>query len=164
MDLAEPWTFAFLHLVIPQSLASSSVSFLNMKVPVAVWLLGVLIIGSLLFAAVVVLVFLDSRRRGPTWKDYRTDKFHDMVWRWGCGATPSEVDGLSCFCPDVDTQLVYSEESDRTWFECETCHKRFGPLPGDRLHVFSEVTRQIHRKLRTGLWVPELRRRLGQNS
>lgn len=152
-------TWSFLKL-----LSRHLVSLANSKVTIPIWLLGVLVIGSLLFVAVVVLVLLDSRRARLTWKDYRTDTFHDMVWRWGYGSTPSEVEGLCCFCPHDDTQLVYSEEYDRTSFVCETCHKRFGPVPGDRFHVLSMVTRQIHRKLRTGGWVLELRRRSGQSS
>jgi hypothetical protein len=87
-----------------------------------------------------------------------------MVWRWRYSEVGSGLDSLWCFCPNDETQLVYVEDYDRVWFECETCRKRFGPLSGDKDHVLSMVKRQIDRKIRTGEWTAELRRKLGASS
>jgi len=87
-----------------------------------------------------------------------------MVWRWCYSETGHRVESLWCFCPHDDTTLVHREEYDRVSFECETCHRRFGPLPGDRIQAISMIIRQIDRKLRTGEWIAEFRRGLGTNS
>lgn len=110
-----------------------------------------------LLAAVTVIRFVrplfrrGKRERGVS--DYRTDRFFGLVWRWtyGFGGQPQ---GIWCFCPDCDTQLVYTQDRfpDRIWLTCEYCNRRLYEADGTRDYVVSQVYRQIDRKIRNGSW------------
>ncbi len=99
-----------------------------------------------------MLELFGLRRKTPSWKDYKEDRFYGMLWRWSYWGR--EVIDLWCFCPVCDTVLVYGEDRHvgTTTFSCETCNRLTGQEAGDKDYVFAKVKRQIDRKIRTGEW------------
>jgi len=99
---------------------------------------------------------------GPSAKDYTTDNFFGVLWRWSYLYS----DDLAGFCPNCQTRLVIRREygygdGDKTSFYCETCNKNRATLDGDRQFAFGTVWRQIERKINTGKWkeVVEMKKR-----
>ena len=82
---------------------------------------------------------------------------YGLKWRWNW--LGEQVQGLWCFCPRCDAQLVYDDNSchsvvrdPETLFICEHCsHQVVGRIPGgNRAYALSAVEREIDRRIRVG--------------
>ena len=121
-------------------------------VTVGRWLLFLLSVGCV--PVVIALFRWLARFRGPSYKDYREDKFFGVVWRWHYSF--GEPAGLWCYCPHCDTALVYTDayQPNRVWFTCELCGQRQHEVTGgDKDYALSRIYRQIDRKLRNKEWL-----------
>lgn len=111
-------------------------------------------LALLLLAAAVLMIVLARPLLGwlMPWRRYRADRFLGMVWRWRYRR--GKPTGIWCYCPDDDTQLVYSysQRDHQVVFHCETCGRDFGGFSGDHDYVRGMIYRQVARKLRTGEW------------
>ncbi len=105
---------------------------------------------------VVALIVRESFKKttGPTFTDYKEDRFLGAVWRWRyAGGSPT---GAWAFCPACDTMLVYGHKHGfgevTTVLHCETCKRDVLTEQGDKDYLVNKVYRQIDRNLRTGAW------------
>lgn len=105
---------------------------------------------------VVALAVRESFKKttGPTFTDYKEDRFFGVVWRWRYAQ--GGPTGTWAFCPRCDTVLVYSYRHDygdtKTTLHCETCRVDLATEPGDKDDLVGKIHRQIDRKIRTGDW------------
>lgn len=109
--------------------------------------------GALLVVALIVRETL-TKTTGPTYLDYKEDRFLGAVWRWQyAGGSPT---GAWAFCPACDTMLVYGHQRGfgdvTTTLHCETCKRDVLTEQGDKDYLVNKVYRQIDRNLRTGAW------------
>lgn len=126
------------------------VGLLLFKIPIPVWLFIPLIV------AVGTAVFLVASRfrkpREPTKRDYKKDEFSGVVWRWNFKSN-GQIDDLACFCPQDDTQLVFTMHAPyESTFRCETCGTAYGSYLGMDVDITPQIKRQMQRKIRSGEW------------
>jgi hypothetical protein len=127
--------------------------FLALTITMPRWLFVIVCILALAAICRAVRPLFVRAPHGASVKDYRTDSFFGVVWRWRYGFHGSPED-IWCFCPRCDTQLVYTEDRypDRVWLTCEHCDERLHETTGSKEYVLSKVFRQIDRKIRNGEW------------
>ena len=127
-----------------------ALSFLTDEVTLAGWQVVVMLAGC--FGALLCVGAYVWRSYGRGRGAYRSDRFLGMTWRWRYRR--GRPVNIWCYCPDDDSELVYSysQLERQVTFECETCGRRFGQFSGDHNYVRGLVRRQIQRKLRTGEW------------
>jgi len=116
-------------------------------------------------ASLILLTFAVSKIRRevnePSWRDYLTDNFFGIKWRWAY-ASSGQINNPLGYCPGDDTLLVYRKEyaggsmfmgeSHAITLHCETCGRQFGPFEGNDTYLCAKVERQIDRKVRNGEW------------
>jgi hypothetical protein len=123
------------------------------------WQLYLLLL-CVVYAAVSVLLLL-ARPRQPKVTSYRQDTFLDIIWRWSYQR--KMVVDLWCFCPDCNTELVYtytgSRSDQETELFCERCDITKLRHDGDKTYLLNRVIRLIERKIRTEEWKTSLKKR-----
>lgn len=136
----------------------ASWSVLTYSQPVPVWLLALLIIGTLLL---VLVVIARSCQHATTFIDYHTDLFLGILWRWrydSRGTVHSPVP----FCPHCDMQLRGRRRSSYTViedieFHCDGCNRRIAEFDFGWDELEDRVIREIHRVLRNDEWRKRIR-------
>ena len=129
---------------------------------------GVILVLSLLalFGLVIIGLLLKESLRGkeglgkPAFLDYTDDLVDGLRWRWRWRV--NQIDGLWCFFPICDAELVHSENYGETDFICERCPSDgtlnpFGDRGrvvatvrgGNRYYAMSAAEREIRRRIRT---------------
>jgi hypothetical protein len=123
--------------------------FFTKQVSTPLWLPVTLALTTIVVLKCLAGFFRREVPSKPNWRDYKSDCFFDMTWRWHYGAS-GQIENLNCFCPHDDTVLVGTQSTypNRITFKCETCGKTFGPLDGHWKDLLGRVERQIDRKLR----------------
>ena len=120
-------------------------------------------IGVLRWIRVKEFLHGKSESPEPTFLTYTEDMVDGVRWRWRWRG--NQIDGLWCFCPVCDAQLVHSEEFSEISFICERCPSdgTFFPhgsrgrvvgtvMGGDMNYAVTAVKREILRRIRTGEW------------
>ena len=117
-----------------------------------------------LFVACSLVVFLQLLRAflsrkpsappGSNEYEYRKDSFFGVTWRWEYGQ--HGVFNVVPFCPMCDMQIRPSLDyvgsfEHRTGYNCDNCGHQTS-VDGQHEYIEDQVTRQIHRKLRSGEW------------
>jgi hypothetical protein len=147
------WIYSF--ITTTWKLITASWHYLLSSVPVPRWLLGLLILLSLVtLLRAMLLLFKSEGVDEPTWQSYTQDEFFGIVWRWDNEFLPSSI---RPYCPRCDTLLVYfgysgSNFTSSTLFSCETCRSEIANLEGNYDYIVAKVGRQIDRKMRNGEW------------
>lgn len=120
-----------------------------------VWL--VLVTPVFLFFSFVFIVILLYKILQPSYKLYRIDIFHKMIWKWQY--KQSDIIDLWCYCPTCGTMLSVDDENCRTtknlgekitFFVCQTCDgaEKGRIIGGDRAYALSVIKRAILGKIR----------------
>lgn len=122
------------------------------------WVLVALGLLTLVTVIRVVVALRATAPVGPTFQSYVEDVLFGAKWRWHW--FNHEIQGLWCFCPRCDGELVYddsptqnfySPEGPTTHFFCEHCqHTEVTQLKGAKAYALDSVRREIRRKARTG--------------
>ena len=84
--------------------------------------------------------YVEDTMRGAKWR-----------WRW----VGNSIADLWCYCPRCDATLVYRNHPpfyEKTDFICENCNRSIiTSIPGgNKAYALEAVTREIHRRIRTG--------------
>lgn len=122
------------------------------------WVLAPLGLLALVTVIRMIVALRSSAPTGPTYLGYVEDVLFGAKWRWHWFG--HEIQGLWCFCPRCDGELVYddspsqnlySPEGPNTRFFCEHCqHTEVARLKGGKAYALDSVRREIRRKARTG--------------
>ena len=120
------------------------------------WVFYLLLLCVLYVAVSLSILFVKPRQ--PKVSTYRKDDFLGITWRWSY-QRKLPVDPW-CFCPDCNTELVYtytgSRSDQETELFCETCNITKLRHDGDKNYLINRVLRLIERKIRTGEWKTEI--------
>ena len=120
---------------------------------------GLYLLLLCVFYVAVSLIVLFVRPQQPKVTSYKQDTFLDVIWRWSY-QRKRPVDPW-CFCPDCNTELVYTYTGSRadqeTELFCETCNITKLRHDGDKNYLINRVIRLIERSIRTGEWKTEMR-------
>lgn len=143
---ALPWLKS-LYLYIRDNLLATST--------IPNWVLYLLLL-SVLYVAVSRMVLLIKPRQAK-FTSYKKDNFLGIIWRWSY-QRKLPVDPW-CFCPECNTELVYtytgSRSNQETELFCETCNITRLRHDGDKTYLINRVLRLIERKIRTEEWKTE---------
>ena len=133
---------------------------------------GVIVVLGLLalFGLIIIVLMLkellyakseSTESTEPTFRNYTEDMVDGVRWRWRWRG--NRIDGLWCFCPVCDAQLVPDVGFSETSFICERCPSDgtfFPPgsrgrvvatvMGGNRNYAVGAAEREILRRIRTG--------------
>ena len=125
------------------------------------WIIGVLgllaaptIIGLL---AIIWQKIFPSSSSATDWRNYTTDKFFGLRWRWRYFGDGKIYD-VHTFCPHCDFQ-IYAEDAsayravDRITFRCDSCSQRLGEFDEPFASLENKVKRFVQQKIRNGSWL-----------
>jgi len=124
-------------------------SYLTGSYLVPGWVLVLISLLALVTLVTLAVELLRSKAIAPH-AGYVEDNFYGATWRWTW--SNSDIEGLWCFCPRCDSELVYNDmDYARTNFLCEHCNNKVVSSVGggDRGYALDSVKRQIRRKIRT---------------
>lgn len=113
--------------------------------------------GVALFLMVIFIIVLIVKILEPKHKQYKSDMFHGMIWKWQYKG--DRIIDLWCYCPTCKTMLSVDDENCRTttnlgdkvsFFICHECgEKEIGRIRGgDRHFALKTVIRDILAKIR----------------
>ena len=93
----------------------------------------------------------------PNWKNYTTDTFFNLRWRWRYFDDDGQPYALSIFCPHCDFQIYPQNlsgyrEVDRIGFQCDKCGQKLAELNESFDLLENKVKRHIQHKLRNRTW------------
>jgi len=110
-----------------------------------------------------------KKRKEPGYTElYREDDLFGAKWHWNYAN--GSITNLSPFCPQCQTELVYSVfiprhsryedqgKSPRTEIICERCNDTKVFLDGIKSYALGTVEREIERKIRTHEWQNSVQR------
>jgi hypothetical protein len=135
--------------------------FFDASTEVSNWLLGILVLGcGATLVGLSLLIVSVFREQPDPLRDYHTDCFLSMIWRWKY-ASSAEIYDLIPFCPNCDFQIVPRFAGayrivERYSFHCEDC--RLFTLERDEYFddTLLIVKRSIHKKIRSGEWLSSI--------
>lgn len=144
---------------------AAGVQLLSDSYPVQGWVL--LTIGLLALVTLVRLVVGLRPGQAPSYVSFTEQRLHGAIWRWRW--REGNISNLWCYCPNCDMELVYDDstargfvrvEEPRTDFFCERCNGSVvARIPGgDKEYALGSVSREIHRRIRTGEYEKEDRK------
>lgn len=127
-------------------------AFFIIEFSISVWLFLIIIITSIGIGA-GVLLFINRTPQKETHKYYRRDRIFGIDWQWDWYLR--DVTNLIPLCPqcsyqpEIERENVPSTYSDKAKIYCENCgfRKKWDVQPAK---LKERVTKEIHRKLRTG--------------
>ena len=131
------------------------------------WIIGVL--GLLAAPTIIVLlamiwqtIFPSSATTATDWRNYTTDKFSGLRWRWRYREN-GQIYSVYTFCPHCDFQVYAKDIStyravDRIEFSCDSCGKRLGEFAESSASLESKVERFIQQKIEMKVGLPRTRR------
>jgi hypothetical protein len=103
----------------------------------------------------LIIVLNSSKPAEPSWRDYTSDVFFSIRWRWEYTLYQPKVVHLHAICPVDCTPLVFNDMGGfgrETSFACETCGQTFGPIHGSHEYIKGSVERRISGKVTSGSW------------
>ena len=129
------------------------------SVSVPVWILAVLILAAIGFVVLFATLVWVNRPQGETWRNYTTDEFYGIKWRWRYFQDGSMSEPLP-FCTECDFQLNPSQAgafaAASHWvYQCEDCGHLCADVQESFVELEDRVKRQVHRKIRSGEWANE---------
>lgn len=128
------------------------------------WFIGIL--GLLATPTIIVLLILIWQKIFPStantkdWRNYGTDKFFGLRWRWRYFAD-GQIYDMHTFCPHCDFQVYAADASayravDRIAFHCDSCGQGLGEFNESFESIESKVKRFVQQKIRNESWVAEI--------
>lgn len=130
--------------------------------PIPNWLWITMAIATLIFIVAILRELLVSNKNTQEISEYCKDDVFGVVWRWEYSG--NQIFNLYSFCPRCDIQIfpsmgveLYDDNKAFSIFHCGNCNEFETTVRIDPDDLNREVTLQVHRKLRTGLWVETLK-------
>ena len=110
-----------------------------------------IIIGALAWQNV-----FPSTPHSPSWKNYTTDIFFNLRWRWTYG-TNGQIYDTHSFCPYCDFQVYAKDVSsyaviEHIAFHCDSCGCNLGEFQESIYSLESKIKRFVQQKLRNETW------------
>jgi hypothetical protein len=100
-----------------------------------------------------------SKVRSPSGRDYTTDIFFGLRWRWTYG-TSGQIHEAHTFCPHCDYQVYAQDVSpyrviDHVAFHCDGCGRHLGTFDESFNSLEDKVKRFVQQRLRNGTWAAD---------
>lgn len=125
------------------------------------WLMIIIVVPSIItwimFGINAWNVSNNSEKSNNSWKQYTSDHFLGLRWRWRYYDDAQPLD-LAAFCPHCDYQLYAQSLSafrfdNRIVFDCDSCGAHLGTFDESLKSLEGKIGRLIQQKLRNGTWV-----------
>lgn len=120
-------------------------------------LLGLLTFSTILIRLAALWQAAFPPNQAPTWKNYTTDTFFNLRWRWRY-FDDGQLHSLCVFCPHCDLQvnpqqnLIGYRGVDRIGFHCDKCGQSLAEFNESIGSLENKVKRHIQLKLRNQTW------------
>jgi hypothetical protein len=152
------WLFNLLKPFFKFILSLFNSIYLFLKISIPIWIL-LIILAAAIIILFIYRVIKETLSEFPiSWKEYTSDNFFGIKFRWGYNNIDNSIDWICCYCPSDDTELIINRDRYNLVFKCETCGKEYEPIEvyNGKYIYFSNfidrVKRQIIRKIDTGEW------------
>jgi hypothetical protein len=101
-----------------------------------------------------------TKAQGPSWRDYTTDIFFGLRWRWKYFSDGGIYDAVT-FCPHCDFQVFSQDVSsyrviEHIMFRCDSCGRHLGEFQESFSSLENKTKRFIQQRLRNGSWTAPL--------
>lgn len=135
-------------------------AFIVATTPIPNWVLLLIAILALptviFFGAVVWQKAFPSRSTASSWKNYTTDFFFGLRWRWRYRGEGLIYD-MHTFCRHCDFQVYAQDVSsyrviDHLAFRCDSCGCHLAEFQEAYASIESKTKRFIQQKIRNGTW------------
>jgi hypothetical protein len=140
-------------------LASQGYAFALASTPTPHWLLLLLILLALPTVFLTAAIAWASTFPTPSWRDYTTDIFFGLRWRWRY-FSDGGIDEPHTFCPHCDFQVFPQDVSayrvvDHITFRCDSCGRHLAEFEESFASLENKIKRFIQQKIRNGTWSPQ---------
>ena len=124
------------------------------------WLLGILIIPTLLFTYVILILLkeklTDTNISQDSYKNYVSDDFFGLNWVWSY-STNGSISNLHSLCPHCNYQIIAKDISNyhvipRLGFVCDECGYKAEAFQGYYVELEQKIRLKIQKNLRTNEW------------
>lgn len=135
---------------------AASWNFMFASTLVANWLLGLIGLVSIPLFLIFVLAIWESKGdKTPNWRNYTSDMFFNLRWRWRYAA--GHIESLATYCPHCDYQIFPQEVgaynfARRLGYSCDSCRRNLTELDETIHSLESKVERFIQQKIRNQSW------------
>lgn len=139
--------------------ATRSYVFTKASSSISNWLLlllGLLALPTVLITGAVVWQKIFPKSAGSSWRNYTSDIFFGLRWRWRY-FDDGQIYDVHTFCPYCDFQVYALNVSafrvvDHIAFQCDGCGRRLGDFQESFESLEDKTTRFIQQKIRNGTW------------